>query len=825
MKTNISRIVHTVRQHLWHTLLALTVVTVSGCGGGAATEENPVTSGTAAPSYTGPAPATADVQSFKLNVWDNLKDNNRCGACHGTGGQSPDFVRLDDVNLAYAAANTIANLSSPQDSRMVSKVAGGHNCWLASDSACGDIITAYISAWAGGSVSAAGRQIQLTPPPIRDPGASKSFPADATLFSNTVHPVLTTYCAACHRDSSQTPQAPFFANSDAASAYEAAKSKMDLDTPANSRFVLRLNQEFHNCWDDCADNAAEMQAAIQVFADQTPTTQVDPQLVLSKALGLSDGVVAAGGNRHEADTIALYEFKTSAGTIAYDTSGVEPGLNLNLSGQVNWVGGYGLEFTGGKAQGSTTNSKKLADMIRATGEYSIEAWVVPANVTQEGPARIISYSGGTSARNFTLGQTKYNYDFLQRSSTTDGNGQPALSTADAAERLQATQQHVVVTYDPANGRRIYVNGVHTGDLDAVAGGTLADWDDSFAFVLGNEVSSDRTWMGKLRLVAIHNRALTTGQIVQNFEAGVGEKFYLLFSVSHLVNVPQSYIMFEVSQFDSYSYLFYRPTFISLDANAQPDGIQIQGLRIGINGKEATVGQAYRFMDTTVSSAQYGASGQRLSELGTLIALEKGVSSDEFFLTFERIDTHTNVVTEPAPLQPAPPADSAPVSDISLRTFDEINASMAAMSQVNANTAAVVATYTTLKQQLPTSEDIQGFLSAHQIAVSQLAIEYCNALVSNTTLRASYFPGFAFGASAATAFDTTTKRNQLIDPLLDNMYGIGLTTQPDPTTVKTELNNLIDRLTACGGSCAADRTETVAKAACAATLGSAAMLLQ
>jgi hypothetical protein len=58
-----------------------------------------------------------------------------------------------------------------------------------------------------------------------------------------------------------------------------------------------------------------------------------------------------------------------------------------------------------------------------------------------------------------------------------------------------------------------------------------------------------------------------------------------------------------------------------------------------------------------------------------------------------------------------------------------------------------------------------------------------------------------------------------------MYGVGLTTQPDPAAVKAELNNLIDTLTACGGGCAADRTETVAKAACAATLGSAAMLLQ
>ena len=55
-------------------LLAL----LAGCGGGAKTVENPVTSGGAAPSYSGPAPATADVQAFKLNVWDNLKASNRC---------------------------------------------------------------------------------------------------------------------------------------------------------------------------------------------------------------------------------------------------------------------------------------------------------------------------------------------------------------------------------------------------------------------------------------------------------------------------------------------------------------------------------------------------------------------------------------------------------------------------------------------------------------------------------------------------------------------------------------------------------------------------
>ena len=801
-------------------------LSLSGCGGGASTSETPLTNtNQTVTTYSGPPPASSDVQAFKLNVWDNLQGSNRCGSCHGVGGQAPQFVRADDINQAYAAANTIVNLLQPSDSRMVTKVSGGHNCWLQSDSACGSVLTAYISAWAGGTVGAAGRQIELTAPPIKDPGDSKSFPADSGLFASTVHPVLVQYCTNCHRDSSAVAQSPFFANTDAASAYPAAQSKIDLDTPANSRFVLRLRQEFHNCWSNCADDANTMQAAIEAFANQIPVTQVDPQLVISKALNLGDGVVAAGGNRHEANVIALYEFKTGSGTIAYDTSGVEPAINLNLIGQVNWVGGYGIDIVNGKAQGSTASSRKLADLIRSTGEYSIEAWVVPSNVTQEGPARIVSYSAGTTARNFTLGQSQYNYDFLHRSSTTDADGAPALSTADADERLQATQQHVVVTFDPVNGRRIYVNGEYTGDMDSVGGGTLGDWDDTYALVLGNEVSSNRLWQGRLRLVAIHNRALTASQIQQNFDAGVGEKFYLLFSVSHLVNVPESYIMFEVSQFDSYSYLFYRPTFISLDANATPDGIPIQAMRIGINGKEATVGQAYRNLDSTITSGSYTVNGQILSSLGTIIPLEKGVANDEFFLTFELIGANANAVTEPAPLQPAPPADLPVASDIGMRTFDEINISMANMTTVSANNSQVVTTFNTIKQQLPTTENIETFQSAYQVAVSQLAIEYCNALVSSTSLRSSYFPGFVFGSDATVDFNTQPKRDQIINPLLANMYGSGLTVQPDPSAVSTELNSLITRLTACGGGCPADRTETVVKATCAATLGSAAMLLQ
>jgi hypothetical protein len=792
------------------------------CGGGAETVENPATSGGAPATYGGPAPATADVQAFKINVWDNLKASNRCGQCHVAGEQSPQFVRQDDVNLAYAAANTIVNLASPRDSRLVQKVAGGHNCWLASDDACADILTTWISAWAGATAGGV-TGVVLKAPVIRDPGTSKGFPASPALFASTVHPLLEQYCSRCHTSTAAASQSPFFASSDVDEAYASVKTKINLDQPSLSRLVVRLRSEFHNCWGDCASNAATMETAIMSFAGQVPPTQLDPSLVYSKALKLPDGIVASGGNRYAANQIALWEFKTGRGSVVYDTSGVEPALNLNLSGDVQWVGGWGINVRSGKAQGPTTASRKLRDLIQATGEYSIEAWVAPGNVAQE-DARIVSYSGGTTTRNFMLGQTLYSYDFYNRSNRTDQNGDPKLTTAAADEDLQATLQHVVATFDPVRGRRVYVNGEYTGDADSAAGGTISDWDDTFAFVLGNEVSGDRQFQGVFRLVAVHNRALTDQQIQTNFQAGVGEKYYLLFSVSHLVNVPEAYILLEVSQFDSYSYLFAKPTFISLDSSARPGSIPVAGMRIGLNGNEVAVGQAYLNLDTTITDSQYGPLGQPLATIGTVIGLEKGPDGDEFFLTFDVLGSHRNVRLAPVPLAPAPPPDVPRPADIGLRVFDELNATMSELTGIDTTAPGVASTYASIRQSLPSLEMVDTFVSAHPVAVAQLSIQYCNALVENPSARAQYFPGFDFAAAPATAF-APAGRGIVLDSLVGRMLRTGVATEPDAAGVRSDLDALITRLAACGGSCAADRTETIVKASCAALLGSAATLIQ
>jgi len=797
---------------------------VAGCGGGADTTALPQTVIPGTTQYTGPPPATADAQAFMVELWTHLKAGGTasCGDCHSqSGGQSPRFARDDDVNLAYAEANALVDLLSAQDSRLVTKVASPHNCWLASPQACGDIMTTWIENWAGGSATGGGREIQLQAPQINAPGQSKNFPPPVPAAYSGVHDVLTQYCSDCHSNAAGSPQAPFFADADISVSYAAVKPKVDLNSPEDSRLVLRLRDEFHNCWDACDDNADEMELAIETFADTITASEVDVNLVISAALRLLDGTVASGGNRYETNQIALWEFKFGQGGTAFDTSGVSPAMDLSLNGDIDWVGGWGIDITSGQAQALTSTSRKLYNLITATGEYSIEAWVAPANVVQE-DTRIISYSAGVDQRNLMLGQTLYSYDAYNRSSATDANGEPALNTSDADEDLQATLQHVVVNYDPINGRQIYVNGVFTDDTDPVPGGTLGDWDDSFAFVMGNEVSGNRQWSGVIRMAAIHNRTLTPEQINQNLAVGVGEKFFMLFYVADVTGVPDSYILFEVSQFDSYSYLFNKPTFISLDPTQTSSNVPLVGMRIGVNGQEASVGQAYETLDLSLTDP----TGQLLSDVGTIVPLQNDADTDEFFLSFEQLGNEFGPVIPAGPVNPPPVVLGGDQPDVGLRTFDEINATMSAVTTVPVT--SVQGTYDLVRQQLPTVEAADTFSSAQQIGIAQMAIAYCDSLVEDDSRRPGYFSGFDFTLGPAAAF---VDRSFVIEPLVNKMQGEFLASQPDAADVYLEIDALIDILIASAPppngppANSPQRTLDITKAACAAVLGSGVVLIQ
>jgi mono/diheme cytochrome c family protein len=857
-------------------IAVLASVLLAACGGGAQTTTNPTGptgGGNNDAPYTGPVARDNDVLKFQQTFWAYTRTTDRCGSCHTPdGGQTPYFVRADDVNLAYDEAVLKINRDLPSESEFVAKVGSGHQCWVDDPGTCAAILTGKIEDWVGGDKDG-GRQIVLQAPVNVEPTASLSFPATAggpPSFETIIwQPYLDAHCSDCHSTDADPgrQQTPFHSDFNVEVAFDAAKPKMDLDAPENSQLVVRLS-EGHNCWTASCDNdAQEMEDAIRAYADALRAIQnpeIDPDLITSKQLTLLDGTLASGGNRYENDQIALWEFKTGQGNIAYDTSGIDPAIDLNFSGDVSWYGGWGITIGSdmamgpGKAQASTGTSRKLHDILVESGEFSVEAWVIPANVTQE-MARIVSYSAGQNSRNFTLQQTLYNYDFLLRTNAQDAdgnslttlNGDPQLSTPDMDEVLQATLQHVVATYDPINGRSIYVNGQLATQTDPVPGGTLVDWQDNMAFVLGNEASSDGLWEGTFRLAAIHRRALNEEQINQNFDAGVGERFYLLFNISEEIGLPVdsqiAYILFEAQQFDNFAYLFDKPHFLTLDGSTPP-AANLEGLRIAMNGREAPVGQSYSNLQTMLDvsdPATLDELGQPLSPLGAVLPLQFGPEQDSFFLTFDNLNGVAYARTPDPALVVTNYIATADQrkSDIGIRTFDEIDATYAKITGVDrANYSRVVQgqtvfpveeAYQELRQSLPAIEDIETFLSSHQVAIAQLAIQYCDAAVEDNTI----WTGLAFDTPKGTFFAPGT-RDAFVEPLVRRAVGHSssgpqIASQPSYDTVHEELasylsgggdrpDNLIERLL---DPQSTSNTRDIAKGVCAAVLGSATTLVQ
>jgi len=847
-------------------------VGLSACGGGGSGNSAlPVGAPTSSvDAYTGPAPATADVQAFEVNLWNNIRGQNRCGQCHNatTPAQMPNFARSDNVNLAYAEANTVVNLAQPSTSTMVVKVSGGHNCWLADPSACGQILTTWISNWANATGATSATTVTLVAPPVQSAGQSLSFSSATTAaadYGNTIYTLTGVYCSKCHSSTANpaTQQAPYFADGNITTAYQAAIPKIDFtgcvpqNSPTfattcgvNSRFYQRLATDMHNCWSTCSADAALMLTQIQAFAMDATPTALDPSLVVSKALTMTQGTVASGANRYDADTIAKYMFSEGAGsTVAYDTSGIDPAADLTLTGHYQYDGSWGVIFLagGGKGQATVQASSKLNTLIQATGEFSIEAWVAPAVVATK-LSNMVSYSGGDTLRNFTLAQTNQDYDFELRSSNSTGlNGMPQLQTPDATMALQATLQHVVLTYDPINGRQIYVNGVNQNIPDPQKGGTLSNWDTTFALVLGSEVSGDDAFQGEIKFLAIHQRALTAAQVMQNFNAGVGQRYYLLFNISNVpgVNVAQAYMMLTVSQYDNYSYLFYQPTFISLDPTAKPTtSIPVQGMRIGINGTIPLVGQAYSPLNTSITAAGYTTAGEVLSTVGTVIGLESGPATDQFFLQFDVLGTAKDVIVDASPCGTQPTCTQAlnlgpPMADVGVRSFAQVNSTFAQLTGVPTSNTSVVSTYQGVQQQLPAVNTLEAYSSAAQVGVAQLAVQYCNQVMNTPALLAKVFPGVTFNGSTyssvtATApiggvmqYTSSAPATQVVADLAALAVGNGaLTHQPAPSTVTTELTNLIGNLctgaTPCNGN--AGRVSAVTVGVCAAALGNADVLI-
>ena len=231
---------------------------------------------------------------------------------------------------------------------------------------------------------------------------------------------------------------------------------------------------------------------------------------------------STGVNRVTNSLLALYEFNETGGNTVADTSGAGSPMNLTISNTGNVSqGGGALTVNSSTVIQSSGAATKLIDGIKSTNEVTLEAWIQSNNLTQSGPARVAGISGNPSNRNITLGQGLWGsqpmdvYDMRLRTRSTNPNGTPSLSTP--AGTATTNLMHVVLTHEANGTSRIYVNGVAVATHNQ--GSDMGNWDTSFPFVLANEPTGDRPWLGTFYLVAVYNRALSSSEVQQNYNAG------------------------------------------------------------------------------------------------------------------------------------------------------------------------------------------------------------------------------------------------------------------------------------------------------------------
>lgn len=221
-----------------------------------------------------------------------------------------------------------------------------------------------------------------------------------------------------------------------------------------------------------------------------------------------------GQERSDRDLQILYLFENDKGNSVVDSSGLTPGIDLEVKGRVSRKGSA-IELTGKNYLKSKTVPKRLISALKKSREITVEAWVEKPDLKQGGPARLLTLSKNTNERNFTLGQEKSAFDFRLRTTGTSRNGLPSIASGNGTVKAGLT--HIVFTKDKGGKGRFYINGTRKAEKNIR--GDFSNWDENYHLAIGNELSGDRPWNGLIHLVAIYSRSLEESEIDQHFQIG------------------------------------------------------------------------------------------------------------------------------------------------------------------------------------------------------------------------------------------------------------------------------------------------------------------
>ena len=177
----------------------------------------------------------------------------------------------------------------------------------------------------------------------------------------------------------------------------------------------------------------------------------------------------------------------------------------------------GIEFFGtGQAISGISTQAFFDRLTKGTG-LTLEMWLKTEDLNQTGPARIISYSVDPYLRNFTIGQSEDQLVIRLRTTETNLNGMnPHLVIEDTFNSTDL--QYLVIMYDFLE-QNVYINGERKVRSTMIRG-DFSNWDPSCRLVMGNEVTGNRPWKGKIYYAAVFDRPLAEKEIQQHYLSGL-----------------------------------------------------------------------------------------------------------------------------------------------------------------------------------------------------------------------------------------------------------------------------------------------------------------
>src|SRR5215831_7164985 len=169
-------------------------------------------------------------------------------------------------------------------------------------------------------------------------------------FKDTLYPVLRANCSGCHSTENKTgsgAQAPLHADVDVNLAHQYALTRVNFRDPQNSKFVVRMAIDRHNCFaENCGVAAEKMLVAVNAWRDKIADMIPPVPRGVEPSMKITEDQVLAWIEADKAKTPAAdrefikytsFHGLHNAGVSAQNLNDARAGLSKALNGAARWA--------------------------------------------------------------------------------------------------------------------------------------------------------------------------------------------------------------------------------------------------------------------------------------------------------------------------------------------------------------------------------------------------------------------------------------------------------------------------------------------------------